>query len=136
MAVRTTGSEVEAVLTDDYDGSTSLTPYIAAASSIVDRLAALDSSGVLTSAQLTLIETWLSAHCYCMMDRLMQSEGKGKSSGTVMGVFGKRLESTTYGQMALSLDWSGRLSSIGKQRARMDWLGKAPSSQIDYEDRD
>lgn len=136
MAVRTSASAVEAVLVADYKAGTSLTPFIAAASSIVDRLAALDTGGVLTTAQCELIERWLAAHCYCMSDRLLASRSTGKSSGSFMGQFGKRLESTTYGQTALMMDWTGRLATIGRPMARMDWLGKAVSDQTDYEDRD
>lgn len=127
---------MQAVLGADYDGTTALSPYITAASSIVDRLATLDSSAVLSSAQKELVERWLSAHCYCLMDRQLQSKSSGKSSGTITGMFGKFLEMTTYGQMAKMLDFSGNLSSIGGPKAKMNWLGLPKSEQTDYEDRD
>lgn len=136
MTVRTISSDVQAILGGDYDGTTSLTPFIATASSIVDRASSLDSGGLLSTTQLELIERWLSAHCYCLMDRQLQSKASGKSSGTVTGMFGKFLEMTTYGQMAKMLDFTGKLSSIGGPKAGMHWLGLPKSEQTDYEDRD
>ena len=136
MTIRTISSDVQAILGNDYDGSTSLTPYITAASSVVDRLATLDSAGVLSVAQKELVERWLSAHCYCLMDRQLLNKNTGKSGGTITGMFGRYLDMTTYGQMAKMLDFSGRLGSIGGPVAKMNWLGLPKSEQTDYEDRD
>ncbi len=47
------------------------------------------------------------------------------------------IEATTYGQTALTIDYSGCLTAINKRQfASATWLGKAPSEQISYEDRD
>ena len=56
---------------------------------------------------------------------------------------GKSLDSTHYGQTAKLLDTSGCLAEIskeaetgGKTTVGIDWLGKPPSEQTDYVDRD
>jgi hypothetical protein len=136
MAVRTTSSDVQAIMGNDYDGTTSLTPFIATASSIVDRLATLDAGALLPATQLELIERWVSAHCYCLMDRQLQEKATGKSKGIITGTFGKMLDMTSYGQMAKMLDFTGKLSAIGGPKASMTWLGLPKSEQTDYEDRD
>jgi hypothetical protein len=136
MAVRTASSDVQAIMGNDYDGTTSLIPFIATASSVVDRLATLDSGALLSATQLELIERWVSAHCYCLMDRQLQEKSTGKSKGIITGTFGKMLDMTSYGQMAKMLDFTGKLSAIGGPKASMSWLGLAKSTQTDYEDRD
>ena len=72
-----------------------------------------------------------------MNDQQAQSKTEGRASVTYGGKTGMRLEATKYGQMAMSLDYSGCLERIAnKQRARAFWLGYKPSEQTDYVDRD
>lgn len=136
---RTTSAAVQGVLGDDYDGSTSLTPFIDTATAMVDRVATCATSRdrTLTSAELELIERWLAGHLYAMSDQPYQSKTTGRASATFQGRTGMYLEATKYGQTAVNVDYSGCLASISKRRvARGVWLGKAPSEQSDYIDRD
>lgn len=136
---RTTSASVQDILGNNYDGSTSLTPFIDTATAIVDRVetCAADRDKALTDAELELIERWLAAHCYQQMDQGYASKSTDGAGASFHGQTGMHLESTKYGQMALRLDWSGCLTAIGsRQTARMAWLGKAPSAQTDYVNRD
>lgn len=140
MSQRTTVEKVRSILVDrkDYDGETNLQPFIDTAVILTDRVASKDSDSELSDAALALIEAWLAAHYYCTPDRPYQSRNQGKSGGSFQGQTGMHLESTYYGQTAMDLDFTGTLANINKgtRKAKAHWLGKAPSAQTDYEDRD
>lgn len=137
---RTTSAAVQGVLGGNYDGITSLTPFIDTATVIVDRVAtcATDRDRTLTAAELELIERWLAGHFYEHHDQMYTSKSTSSASGSFQGQWGKYLESTKYGMAAVSIDASGCLAALaaGQQRARAIWLGKPPSDQTDYLDRD
>ena len=131
MAIRTTSDAVAAILAGHYDGETDLTAFIEAASSIADDVAACASSEgtSLSDVKLELIERWLSGHFYAQADPFYKSKSTGKASAT--------FTDTDYSKIAEQLDSSGCLADIlAGGPARIDWLGKPPSSQIDYVDRD
>ena len=134
----TTASAVQAILGQHYDGSTDLAPFIETAARLTARVASKDAGAELTSVDLELIERWLAAHFYAQSDPILQSKSVGKSSGVFEGQTGMGLQNTRYGLQALTLDASGYLSKIarGVVKVGMGWLGKPPSDQIDYEDRD
>lgn len=146
---RTSSSAVQAILRPgsqggDYDdlNSPSLTPFIEAASSIVDDVVACVARKGLTafsSAKLELIERWVAAHSYVMSDQTYASRSTAGASASFHGQTGMYLEATKYGQMAMSLDSSGCLAAVtsGSQRktASLRWGGKRPSEQTDYADR-
>lgn len=136
MAIRTTSPDVQGILGDHYDGTTDLSPFITTASSLVDRLATLDTDSILSTAQKELIERWLAAHFYVQADPILASKSTGKSSGVFEGQTAMALDNSRYGQMAKVLDVTGRLGNLSRPKARMQWLGKARSDQIAYEDRD
>lgn len=143
MALRTTEALVKAVLRlgsqgGDYDDANnpSLTRYIAAANLIVDRVAtcATDRDLDLTTAELTEIETWLAAHYYTKSDRVYSSRSTKSKSGQF--VLDPKVPEP-YKAAAIEMDASGCLAAIlSRQRAGGFWLGKAPSEQTDYVDRD
>lgn len=133
---RTTAAEVQAILLDNYDGTSSLTAFIKTANIVVNRLSALDSDSVLDADTLEEIECYLAAHYYAHADQLKQAESTGRSSMTYQGQTAMGFRSTQYGQTALELDFSGNLSTMGKKQPSLAWLGKPPSEQTDYEDRD
>lgn len=143
MAQRTTVADVKAVLLPgkDYDteDAPSLQPFIDTATVIVDRVAtcATDRDKTLTSGELELIERWLAAHLYAMSDQTYASKSTAGASASFHGQTGMHLEATKYGQTAVTLDYSGCLTAIGKrQTARGAWLGKRKSEQTDYSSRD
>lgn len=136
---RTTAADVEDLLAGDYDGSTSLAVHIATATAIVDRVEACAANKdiTLSDAELELIERWLAAHSYAMVDQPYQSKTTGRASATFQGRTGMRLEATKYGQQAMAVDYSGCLNAIGQRKtAGGFWLGRPPSEQTDYRDRD
>jgi hypothetical protein len=138
---RTTPAAVEEVLIDDYDSinTPSLEGFIETASAIVDRVVecATRKGTTLSTAEKELIERWLSAHLYGMSDQPYKARSTLRASGQFQGETGMYLEATKYGQMAVVLDPSGCLNNLGKKnKVRAFWIGKRPSEQTDYEDRD
>lgn len=134
----TTPSAVQSILGRHYDRSTDLTPFIETAARITQRVASKDAGAELTSVDLELIERWLAAHFYAQADPILQSTSVGKSGGVFEGKTDMGLKNTRYGLQALALDASGYLTKIsnGVVKVGMKWLGKPPSEQTDYEDRD
>ena len=113
------------------DRSISLEPFIRAASNLVDRVEACASRrGVsLTTGQLRDIAAWLAAHFYVHRDPQYTSKSTGSASGS--------FKTLDYLETAQALDTSGCLRSVMKgNRAGVVWLGKPPSTQVDYRDRD
>lgn len=141
---RTSAAAVKLLLMDDYgpreDGSLpDLAPFIDTASLLVDRVAtcATAKGKTLSTTELELVERWLAAHCYAMADQPYSSRSTQGASGSFQGQTGMALDGTKYGQTAQMVDVSGCLAALGKrQAASMAWLGKVPSEQIDYLDRD
>ena len=123
----------------DYDGSRDLPPFIDSATAVVDRVntCATNKGVTLTSTELELIERWLAAHLYAMSDQQLASKNTQGSGGSFRAAGGLALDGTTYGQTAKMMDPSGCLNAIGsRRRAWGAWLGKPPSEQTDYVDRD
>lgn len=141
---RTNAAAVQGILLKDYDeeNAPSLDPFIATATVVVDRVddRATDNGLTLTSTELELIERWLAAHFYAVSDKPYQSKSTEGASASFAGQTRMYFAATLYGQMAISIDRSGTLfamgSESGRKSARAVWLGKAPSEQIDYIDRD
>jgi len=153
MAFRTTSDLVKGILGPgprkyNYDGSTPLTPFITAANNFVTQAKAIaDNRGYSTTdgpdadddtASLWgLLERWIAAHFYQVMDQGYQSRSTEGASGQFTGQTGKKLESTYYGQAALAMDWTGSCEILDKRKiASLDWGGKPPSQQIPYCERD
>lgn len=141
MGIRTDPTAVQKTLLDDYDTVTQpdLNPFIEAASVMVDRVVmdAAQKSATLTSGEQEMIERWLSAHLYACSDQTYASRNTAGASGSFQGQTGQGLQSTKYGQTAMRLDWSNCLRNQDEQqRASVLWLGKVPSEQIPYEQRD
>jgi hypothetical protein len=137
---RTSEAAVKKILLIDYDSdaATDLSPFIDTASAVVDRVeaCAIAKGKALSATELELIERWLSAHFYGQSDQPYTSRSTAGASGQFQGRTDMGFDSTKYGQSAIRIDYSGCLLNIDKrQRARVIWLGKNPSSQIDYEDR-
>lgn len=125
----------------DYDdvNCPSLQPDIDTASIMVDDVYACSvAKGTpYSAAKLEMIERWLAAHAYAMSDRVYKQRSTLRASGTFGGELGKYLEFTPYGQQAKLLDNLGCLESLGKTKTVGGWwLGRRPSQQTDYVDRD
>ncbi len=144
---RTTFDAVAELLGDGQAGGNydtvnqpSLQGFIETASAVVDRVATCATrKGLdLSTTELELIERWLAAHFYCVVDPIYTSRStNGASASFQVGQAMEGFGSTEYGRQALAMDYSGCLKNISlKQRARSVWTGKVPSEQIPYEDRD
>jgi hypothetical protein len=141
---RTTDTAVKAILLRDYDtrNSPSLDSFIETASALVDDLVdCATGKGVTFSAgRLELIERYLAAHFYQQSDKGFTSKSTGDASASYQGKTDMYLTSTLYGQTAITLDKTGCLRSIGTGQvantARGIWLGKKPSEQLRYDERD
>lgn len=143
---RTTVSAVQATLQGggDYDGFTPLQVYVETASALVDDVVecAAAQGKTLSAGRLELIERWLAAYAYKVSDKPYSSKSTDRASANFDGKTGMYLEANHYGQMAVLLDTSGCLDelttgeSAGPLVAGLTWLGKPPSSQTDYVDRD
>lgn len=148
---RTTAGAVQSILGDHYgpkeDGSLpSLTPFIDTATVMVSRVAtcATEKGIALSSAELELIERWLAAHFYEHSDQMTSRDETGEALAVFQGKTGMYLESTKYGQTALLIDYSGCLAGIqpatddstGRRVLTVDWLGRPPSEQTEYSERD
>ena len=132
MAQRTTEGAVRKLLAGNWDGCTGLQQFIDSATPTIDRVAtcATDKGITLTATELELIERWYAAHLYTQVDPLYQSRSTGRGSGSFMP--------HGYKDGAIAADPSGCLAAIlaGKKRANAVWLGKPPSEQTAYVDRD
>ena len=136
MAVRVTEPEVAALI--ETNTTLSLAPFIATAKALTDHVSSKDSNGLLTAALLVEIEKYLAAHFYEYRDSQYIEKKTGDASAVFQGQFGKRFDSSKWGQTALMLDVSGTLASLNSTRskAKGSWVGKKASEQTDYEDRD
>lgn len=139
MARRTNEGAVRQLLGANYDGCTGLLQFIDSATPLIDRVVtcATAKDKTLTAAEEEMLERWVAAHCYQMYDQGFSSKTQGRSSGTFQGQTAMGLDGTKYGQYAKTLDPSGCLAALDKgQRIQFAWLGKPPSEQTDYVDRD
>jgi hypothetical protein len=83
-------------------------------------------NNVWSAANLEMLERYLSAHFYAMMDRTYKGRATMGSSGQFDGNTDMMLQASMYGQMACRLDPYGILESWGrKDRGHADgaWLG-------------
>lgn len=137
---RTDAGSVKKILQADYDSTNNptLDPYITAANLVVTRLRATASDNDLpvpTTAESREIEGWVAAWLYTKSDRLYTSRSDlGASGAFALGGAGE-----PYKDGAVTLDPSGLLAGIlNGQSAGVGatWLGRPPSQQTDYEDRD
>jgi len=90
--------------------------YIVAANELVDKVFENDTD--IGDTLLKEIEKWLTAHLIASsQQRTAAMEAVGDARIAYTGEWGKRLESTPYGQVALTLDITGKLARAGKTAA-------------------
>lgn len=125
----------------DSDTALDLDLYIEAASGLTDYVESCDTDNVLSAGLLRSIETYLAAYFYEARDQGYTEKETGDAKAVFQGRTGMYFEQNKWGQMAITLDISGCLASLqeqamkGKKQVQMMWLGKPPSEQIDYVDR-
>lgn len=106
--MRTNVTDVKLII-DTQLADPNIEAYIGTASNFVDNALI----GTASEDSLTIIEKWLTAHLIAStQERMATEEGAGGAYIKYAGVFGQGLKSTSYGQMAISLDMSGVLNNI------------------------
>jgi|APSaa5957512535_1039671.scaffolds.fasta_scaffold05366_10 hypothetical protein len=116
---RTTDAKVGNILDTSV---TSFTSFITPANLLVTNVL-FTPSIIVDTDLLTEIETWVAAHLFAVsLERQAKEEKTGEAGVKYMGEDGKGLESTTYGQTAITLDHTGTLADLGKRKARIDTI--------------
>jgi hypothetical protein len=142
MAVRTTSADVILQLGGNYDtaNAPSVDHFMDAATILVDDVVTCAATKGVThsAAKLEMIERYITCHLYLHQDKATQEEKTADASAKFQGETGMGLDASDYGQFAMNLDTSGCLRGMNKglKKVGVAWLGKAPSAQTDYEDRD
>ncbi len=136
---RVNDDEVRGIIDDDVE--IPMQPFITTATVMTDYVDSCDTDNVLSANHLKEIERWLAAHYYAHRDQQYISRINVKFQGGEPGV--GTFDTTHWGRTAMGLDISGCLTRLNKEAetgrkisAGITWLGKAPSDQIDYVDRD
>ena len=137
---RTDSATVLSILLKEYNDldNPDLTIFITTANLIVNRIVTCAATKGITLEDdyLTMLEAWLAAHAYGMVDRGAASKTTGSASITFNGKTGMNFEGTPFGQFALGLDYTGCLNSMQtKARAGIFWGGKPESDQLSYRQR-
>ena len=119
---RVTATEVKEIISTNVSDS-DVGACIAAATLIIDNNLANQDMG---ASLLKEIERWLAAHLLAMSRdprerniRVGEAEVRFQSDD-----FGKGLEATTYGQVVLSMDTSGKLKNLDKPKALFTVYGE------------
>jgi len=136
---RVSAAEVREIIT--LASSLDLSGFIASATALTDYVSSQDANSVLGAALLKEIERNLAAHFAAFKDQQYATKSTdGASANWQTGAPGaKPFEQNDWGKAAMALDVTGALAGInrgGKVKLKATWLGKAPSDQTDYLDRD
>lgn len=118
MTTSITPAEVRQIFTTDLSDA-SLQVFADAACDLVDEK--LTDTG-LSAARIKRVGLFLAAHLASSNSPATQSESIGGVSYTRQGQTGLGLDSTYYGQMAKTLDTSGKLSTAGLRLASVGIL--------------
>jgi hypothetical protein len=136
MPYRITPLQVGQIMDLD-PNATNLTPFIAAAEQLVNRVCGGASTTededdvqtfapafqvapstispiVYTPQELAVIETWLAAHFVAIRFPLYTSQSLGPASGAMLRQGGMNLAQTPFGQQAMLLDINGGLAWLDK----------------------
>ena len=113
---RTDADKVKMILETDLSDPI-IDAYIEGATELVTSL--LDDKG-LTDDLMENIERWLTAHMITVTrSREAIRQKAGPAEQEFSDVFEKRLDSTSYGQMAMALDPTGTLADLNAHRRPM-----------------
>lgn len=110
------------------DTSTNMTAYIDTANNLMTRAFA-DCDNSYTTEDFEIIERWLAGHFYCILNPKTTREIADGIEDHFEGDsnMGPGLNSTRYGQTALTLDTAGCLAKAEKKArgnvAKVTWVG-------------
>jgi hypothetical protein len=116
---RTTSAAVLQIMDECTLDTAVIDGLITSASAFITKVFEDDTE--MTSTILTEIERWLTAHMIACTPayRTASKERLGDAEVSYTGQWGKMLESTPYGQMVKTLDFTGKLAKMGKAGAIM-----------------
>ena len=111
--MRVIASEVRQIMENCTLDDQTIDAFIVGANELVTQVYAGDIT--MTTKLLKEIEKWFTAHMIAStIQRTATEEEVGDARVKYTGYFSKKLESTPYGQMVLTLDISGKMSKAGK----------------------
>lgn len=135
---RTLESSVIEILNEDnnYSDGASLVPYIETAHQVVNDNCVDTTTYTYTVARLELIERWLSAYFYLLMNPVVKFSSVGKVQESFESKIDLGFWQNKYGQAAMILDTAGNLAALsnaledvkkplpaGKKTMSITWLG-------------
>jgi hypothetical protein len=114
MAARVTATEVKGIMDNCTTLDATVNTFIEAGTLIIDKIFGEGDTSNLTKE----IERWFVAHMLAStVARTADTEKLGDAQIKYTGQWGKKLESTPYGQMVLVLDTTGKMANVGKMAA-------------------
>ena len=116
MAVRVTAAEVVEIMDNCTLSTTIIDKYIIGANAWINNILSTDTT--LSDILMEHLELWFTAHMLSVSTcRTASKEKLGEASVEYTGKWGMKLNSTSYGQMVLTLDTTGLLAIAGKASA-------------------
>src|SRR3990167_7086656 len=117
---RVTVAEVEEIFDTDLTDA-QITAFITVANILVTNTCATSTSPALDTDELKEIERWLAAHFADIRDPIglrikMGNAEQWSFPAAVTTAWGKGLNLTPYGQMAIAIDRSGKLAALGLRK--------------------
>lgn len=113
MAVRVTAAEVKAIMDNISLTDPIIEAYIGSANVFVNTIL-----GTTETATLKECERWITAHMIASTsERQAKKEGADGAFIEYTGIWDEGLRGTSYGQMAICMDTTGKLASLGKKVA-------------------
>lgn len=115
MAIRVTAADVKAILDNTTVSDVDILVYATSANTLVNT-----ALGTGTDLILTEVERYLTAHLIaCTRERQALKEEAGGAKIHYTGVYFEGLHSTSYGQMCMTLDFTGKLASLMGKSAKI-----------------
>ena len=120
MGIRVTEHQVQIII--GIESGIDMSLFIEVASRLVDEILATSS---LSSKRLADVELYLAAHLAALTEEGggVTMQRAGASSVQYAQLQGNNLSLTRFGQMALSLDTTGKLAASTKEKARFSVFG-------------
>jgi len=113
---RVTAAEVKTIMDGCTIADAIIDTFIVGANEVIT--VAFSGNSDVSDTLLKELERWLTAHMIASTIYRTTSEEKiGDASAKYTGEWGKKLESTPYGQMVLILDTTGIMGQVGKAQA-------------------
>lgn len=115
---RVTRDEVVAIMDNCNVSTAVINDLIDLASALVDKVFINDPD--MSSTLLAGVEKYLTAHMIALgIERSTKDEKIGDAAISYTGKWGMKLDATPYGQMAQTLDITGKLTKAGKAAASL-----------------